>query len=1068
MKPVGRFLVKGVFATVLCLSLLHLAGPVRAVSTTLVINEIDYDQPSTDTAEFLELKNVSSSPINLNGYTVELVNGTGGGAVLYQTIVLPNVDLAAGDYFVICASNVIIDLNCDSTAISAIQNGSPDAVGLRQGGALVDAVSYAGPTSTGVPYTEGSSAGTDIPAVGPAQGLSRCRDGTDTDQNNVDLILRPSTPGAANDCPSGDVPPTVTTTSPTGGATNVATNANITINFSEAVTVNGNWFSIQCVMSGFHTATVSGGPLSFTFDPTADFAFGESCTVRVRAASVADQDSPIQNMTADFVFSFTTAAQPFGACGDPATPIHVVQGSGLSSPLNLTQGVVIEGIVVGDYQASGQFGGFHLQEEDADADGDPFTSEGIFVFTSTSVTRGERVRVQGRVFEFSSGGSLLTEISPVTAVQVCSSNNSVSPTVVSLPVDNLSDWEAYEGMLIEIEPDLTVTENFTLGRFGEVALSVNGRLKNPTAVTTPGISANALQDLNDRSRILLDDGNNQQNIDPTIYPTGGLSALNTLRSGDVVHGLTGVLEQRFGVYRVQPVGEIAFDHENERPEAPTVVGGRLRVAAMNVLNYFTTLDTGAPVCGPTGDLDCRGANSPAEFTRQRDKIISAILGLDADVVGLMEVENNATAAIQNLVDGLNDKKGPGTYAFVNTGTIGTDAIKVGLIYKPAKVTPVGAHAILDSSVDPIFIDTLNRPVLAQTLEENATGGRFTLAVAHLKSKGSDCNDIGDPDVGDGQGNCNVTRTLAATALVNWLATDPTESGDPDFLIIGDLNSYAKEDPITAITSAGYVSLIDALLGPEAYSFVFQGQSGYLDHALANNSLVHQVTGATEWHISADEPIALDYNLEFKTPNHQNTLYDSGPYRSSDHDPLIVGVNLTTSLEAIGPTRVWLGLKNSDDQGTRFDVRVVLRADGGIVAEGLVRCVTGITRNPSNAKEVTVPFGTFAPETLNSGDVLSLEVLTRIGTNPDESRCGGHSNAVGLRLYYDSANRASQFGAEITPDPLTTQFLHSSGVSFFFDTTPPTGTLPKQKDSGPVAFAGGNAWKSVGTWSRSVP
>ena len=359
-------------------------------------------------------------------------------------------------------------------------------------------------------------------------------------------------------------------------------------------------------------------------------------------------------------------------------------------------------------------------------------------------------------------------------------------------------------------------------------------------------------------------------------------------------------------------------------------------------------------------------------------------------------------------------------------------------------------------------------MLAQTFEENVTGGRFTLAVAHLKSKGSDCNDVGDPDVGDGQGNCNVTRTRAATALVNWLAGDPTGSGDPDFLIIGDLNSYAKEDPVTAITSAGYVSLIDAFVGPEAYSFVFQGQSGYLDHALANLSLAQQVTGTTEWHVNADEPIALDYNLEFKSANHQTTLYDPGPYRSSDHDPLVVGLNLSTSIRDTSPARLRLGLKNSDDQGTRFDVRVVLRVNDGIVAEGLTRCVTGITRNPASAKEVTVPFGPVAPNAMQPGDSVSFEVLTRIGTNPNDSSCGGHSNAVGLRLYFDAASHPSQFGAAITPDPVTTYFLHASGASLFFDATPPLATTPKQKDSGPVSFSGGNPWKSVGTWSHSVP
>lgn len=174
------------------------------------------------------------------------------------------------------------------------------------------------------------------------------------------------------------------------------------------------------------------------------------------------------------------------------------------------------------------------------------------------------------------------------------------------------------------------------------------------------------------------------------------------------------------------------------------------------------------------------------------------------------------------------------------------------------MTPVGAHAILDSTVDPLFDDAKNRPALAQTFAQNANGQTFTVVVNHLKSKGSACDDVADPDVGDGQGNCNVTRANAAVALVNWLATDPTGSGDPDFLIIGDLNSYAMEDPITALANGGYTDLIEYFLGAQAYSFVFQGQAGYLDHALSNPSLTPQVMGATEWHVNAGEPTALDY------------------------------------------------------------------------------------------------------------------------------------------------------------------------------------------------------------------
>src|SRR5918999_1637394 len=176
-----------------------------AVSTTLVVNEIDYDQPSTDAAEFVELKNVSSSSLNLDPFTVELVNGTGGGATVYQTIDLPPVSLAAGDYFVVCA-NATTTANCDLAVApdtNLVQNGAPDAVGVRDGSALVDTVSYEG--DTGAPYTEGSGAGLEDNADTADKGVSRCPDGTDTDQNNADLLYADITPGAGNDCPSTTV-----------------------------------------------------------------------------------------------------------------------------------------------------------------------------------------------------------------------------------------------------------------------------------------------------------------------------------------------------------------------------------------------------------------------------------------------------------------------------------------------------------------------------------------------------------------------------------------------------------------------------------------------------------------------------------------------------------------------------------------------------------------------------------------------------------------------------------------------------------------------------------------------
>ena len=229
-----------------------------------------------------------------------------------------------------------------------------------------------------------------------------------------------------------------------------------------------------------------------------------------------------------------------------------------------------------------------------------------------------------------------------------------------------------------------------------------------------------------------------------------------------------------------------------------------------------------------------------------------------------------------------------------------------LIYKPASVEPVGDFVILDSTVDPDFIDTRNRPALIQTFEQVGTDERFTVAVNHLKSKGSSCdidtddpNLPDDPDLGDGQGNCPGTRTDAAQALADYLATDPTGSGDPDFLIIGDLNSYRRETPITTLVGAGYTDLIEQFVGDDAYSFVFDGQLGYLDHALATDSLKKQVTGATEWKINSDEVPLFDYNDEFADPGEASferesaalSLYTPTPARSSDHDPLVVGLDL---------------------------------------------------------------------------------------------------------------------------------------------------------------------------------
>ena len=589
---------------------------------------------------------------------------------------------------------------------------------------------------------------------------------------------------------------------------------------------------------------------------------------------------------------------PTGNCGDPATLIHEIQGSGLTSPLAGTE-VKIEGIVVGDFQNNGSaddgdLNGFFVQEEDADADADAATSEGIFIFApgAVDVATGDVVRVVGTAVDFPANNATpVTELTSVGGVLVCDSGVALpAATTVTLPVSDISDFERYEGMLVTFPQALSISEFFNYDRFGEMVLTVD-RDFQPTAVYEPySPGAEALAAENRLNRITLDDGLSVQNPSFTRHPNGEAFTLdNRFRGGDTVANVVGVMDHSFGLYRVQPTEGADYTAVNPRPAAPEDVGGSLTVASFNVLNYFTTLDDGTnDVCGPAADQECRGADDAEELARQQAKIVAALAAIDADIVGLIEIENHpADVPTATLVEALNAEVGAGTYDYLATGAIGTDAIRTAFIYKSAAVTPIGDYAILDSSIDARFDDDANRPVLAQAFMELASTGVVTVAVNHLKSKGSACGDGDDDPV---QGNCNGTRTAAAEALADWLATDPTESGDLDALVIGDLNAYDKEDPIDAIRAAGYAELIHQFQGEYAYSYLFDGQLGYLDTALASPTLASQVSGATIWHINADEPDLLDYDTSFKSPE-QDAIYAPDPYRSSDHDPVIVGLDL---------------------------------------------------------------------------------------------------------------------------------------------------------------------------------
>ncbi|HEV2829766.1 MAG TPA: ExeM/NucH family extracellular endonuclease, partial [Pyrinomonadaceae bacterium] len=417
------------------------------------------------------------------------------------------------------------------------------------------------------------------------------------------------------------------------------------------------------------------------------------------------------------------------------------------------------------------------------------------------------------------------------------------------------------------------------------------RTNSPGALT--------IASLNPRRYVVLDDGRSIQNPDPTPY----FGPDNTRRVGDSVTGLTGVLTFDFSEYRLQPTVAPVFVSANPRTASPAAVNGTVKVSSFNVLNYFNGDGLGG------GFPTSRGATTLAEFNRQRDKIIAAIVAINADVYGVIEIENDgnaATSAIQDLVNGLNNATAPGTYAFTEGTTPGTDEIKNSIIYKPATVTSDGP-AVNDT--DAIWTGQARNP-LAQTFVLNSNGAKFGFIVNHFTSKGCSANDTGlDADQGDGQGCDNLQRTLQAEALLDFIEERQNASGEARVLVMGDLNSYGEEDPIFRLEDdasdrladgpGGLIDLVQRLVPVAArYSYQFGNQSGYLDHALATKELDKYISGTTIWHINADEPTVLDYNLEFKS-GAQQAINVGTPYRSSDHDPVIVGINLLLPTAANG-------------------------------------------------------------------------------------------------------------------------------------------------------------------------
>jgi predicted extracellular nuclease len=572
--------------------------------------------------------------------------------------------------------------------------------------------------------------------------------------------------------------------------------------------------------------------------------------------------------------------------------IHAIQGRGARSPLAgrrvVTQGAVT--LVTSN--------GFFVQEQ---GEGDPRSSRAIFAFTGgvPAVAPGQCVRLAGRVVEFNAGAPgnhetlahTVTELHEVADLRVLRDGCDVAPVMLALPLPAGDSLERFEGMLVTLRGPLTVQQNFFLGRFGQLTLAAGGRVRVPTNVARPGAAARALARANARRSIVLDDGSALQFPSPVPY----LGDDGTVRAGDTADSITGVIDYGLatagaagpGAWKIHPLRPPSFARANPRTAAPARNGADLRIAAANIDNFFSTLDDGRHVCAPRQvAADCRGARSAAEFERQRAKIVEMLAAIDADVVALMEIENNGATALQSLVDALNARVGAETWAIIDEapGVGGTDAIRVALIYKPARVAPVGPAR---SDRDPAH----NRPPLAQTFATADGGAPFNLIASHFKSRRCDGASGIDLDQDDLQACFSGRRVAQARALARFAVAVARTNGVSDTLLVGDFNAYAREDPPVLLAAAGFTDQA-ARFDPDAYSYVFDGAAGRLDGVFASASLAPRVTGVATWHVNADEPELLDYAFALRAPGGASAAATKGaatPWRASDHDPVVIGL-----------------------------------------------------------------------------------------------------------------------------------------------------------------------------------
>ena len=892
------------------------AAPVVMASTSGVVISQVYGAGGNAGAvlqrDFIELFNAGSAPVNIGGWSVQYASTTG--TSWSRTNIPAGTMLAAGQYFLVAqaaGTGGTTAVTGDITGTIAMAGGA-GKVALAQNQTALTGVSPVGVEDI-VSYGPNSSPteGTPTPTLTSTTAAIRLAGGcTDTNNNSADFATGTPTPRSTsspiNSCsPVGPVNAPIITACADGSAVSGA---------ASSFSVSASDTDSKVTTVSLTSATVPGITLGSLVTASTD---GDVATQPINiSSSVAAGSYTLSLLWGND--DAQTASCSFKVVVSGTFTVPQIQGSTGTSP-KVGDAVNTAGVVTQLLN-----NGFYLQ--DPVGDGDPATSDGVFVFTSAAptVAVGDSVTLGAKVVEYTAGSvaaGTLTELTNVTALTVLSSGNTL-PLPVDVDLSTSPDMERYEGMRVRLHgggAPLMVQQTNFVGSYGQLTIAAGGRTLNPTNIMAPGAAANALAAANRARSITLDDGSSLTNPNPTPY----LDPIDkTVRAGDTLVEVTGVID--FGpttasaggaqAYKIHPAVLPTITRTNARTSVPAPVGGNVRVASANVLNFFTTFTDGKSFDQPTvsgqgctvGNTttagNCRGADNLNEFNRQRMKIVASLSAMNADVVGLMEIQNSGNTAVQNLVDSLNSVMGSGTYAPVPVptaaGATGTDAIRVAMIYKPAKLSLAGLPVADTNSVH-------NRPPLAQGFVA-ANGEKFAVVVNHFKSKGCGGASGANADQGDLQGCFNADRKAQASRLLAWMPTVTAAADTQDVILLGDFNAYAQEDPIKVLTDSGIVDLI-AGFDPADYSYVFDAFAGRLDQGLGTASIVPKITGAHSWHINADEPEVIDYNTDGKSVDY----YTATAYRSSDHDPLILGLNLLKKIPGTAGRDVIRGSDGDD-------------------------------------------------------------------------------------------------------------------------------------------------------------